>query len=76
MASLVQGIHHITLCPGRPRRIWISTPGPRAASGQADGADGRTIPIYHFYWGSGRADRFIATSFPYGRKRGRPVRGR
>src|SRR5688572_4593588 len=77
MASLVQGIHHITLCPGAAQEdldFYAQVLGQRLVK-QTVLMDGR-IPIYHFYWGSGRAEvGSIATSFPYGRKRGRAGSG-
>ena len=70
MASLVQGIHHITLCPGRAQEdldFYSQVLGQRLVK-QTVLMDGR-IPIYHFYWGNGDAEiGSIATSFPYSRK--------
>jgi glyoxalase family protein len=77
MSSLVQGIHHITLCPGPAQEdldFYTQVLGQRLVK-QTVLMDGR-IPIYHFYWGNGDAEvGSIATSFPYSRKRGRPGSG-
>jgi len=77
MASLVQGIHHITLCPGPAQEdldFYSQVLGQRLVK-QTVLMDGR-IPIYHFYWGNGNAEiGSIATSFPYSRKPGRPGSG-
>jgi glyoxalase family protein len=73
MASLVQGIHHITLCPGQAQEdldFCSQVLGQRLVK-QTVLMDGR-IPIYHFYWGNGDAEvGSIATSFPYSRRPGR-----
>ena len=70
MASLVKGIHHITLCPGAAQEdldFYTQVLGQRLVK-QTVLMDGR-IPIYHFYWGNGDAEvGSIATSFPYSRK--------
>ena len=77
MASFVQGIHHITLCPGPAQEdldFCAQVLGQRLVK-QTVLMDGR-IPIYHFYWGNGDAEvGSIATSFPYSRRRGRPGSG-
>ncbi len=77
MASFVQGIHHITLCPGSAQEdldFYTQILGQRLVK-QTVLMDGR-IPIYHFYWGNGDAEvGSIATSFPYSRRRGRPGSG-
>src|SRR4026208_1518972 len=77
MASLVQGIHHITLCPGAAQEdldFYTEGLGQRLVK-QTVLMDGR-IPIYHFYWGNGDAEvGSIATSFPYSRRLGRPRSG-
>ncbi len=77
MASLVQGIHHITLCPGPAQEdldFCSQVLGQRLVK-QTVLMDGR-IPIYHFYWGNSDAEvGSIATSFPYSRKPGRPGSG-
>jgi glyoxalase family protein len=77
MASLVQGIHHITLCPGPAQEdldFCSQVLGQRLVK-QTVLMDGR-IPIYHFYWGSADAEiGSIATSFPYSRKPGRAGSG-
>src|SRR4029453_19438559 len=77
MASFVQGIHHITLCPGAAQEdldFYTQVLGQRLVK-QTVLMDGR-IPIYHFYWGNGDAEvGSIATSFPYSRRRGRPGSG-
>jgi glyoxalase family protein len=73
MASLVQGIHHITLCPGPAQEdldFYTQILGQRLVK-QAVLMDGR-IPSYHFYWGNADAQvGSIATSFPYSRRQGR-----
>ena len=77
MASLIQGIHHITLCPGPAQEdldFYSQVLGQRLVK-QTVLMDGR-IPIYHFYWGNRDAEvGSIATSFPYSRRRGRPGSG-
>lgn len=77
MASLVTGIHHITLCPGAAQEdldFCSQVLGQRLVK-QTVLMDGR-IPIYHFYWGNADAEvGSIATSFPYGRRAGRPGSG-
>jgi len=77
MTSLVQGIHHITLCPGAAQEdldFYSRVLGQRLVK-QTVLMDGR-IPIYHFYWGNGAAEvGSIATSFPYSRRQGRPGSG-
>src|SRR5687768_5691208 len=77
MASLVQGIHHITLCPGPAQEdldFFTQVLGQRLVK-QTVLMDGR-IPIYHFYYGNGDADiGSITTSFPYSRKPGRAGSG-
>jgi glyoxalase family protein len=77
MASLVQGIHHITLCPGAAQEdldFYSQVLGQRLVK-QTVLMDGR-IPIYHFYWGNADAEvGSIATSFPYSRRQGRPGSG-
>jgi glyoxalase family protein len=77
MASLVQGIHHITLCPGPAQEdldFYSQVLGQRLVK-QTVLMDGR-IPIYHFYWANGDAEvGSIATSFPYSRRPGRPGSG-
>jgi glyoxalase family protein len=77
MASLVQGIHHITLCPGAAQEdldFYSQVLGQRLVK-QTVLMDGR-IPIYHFYWGNAAAEvGSIATSFPYSRRQGRPGSG-
>ena len=77
MTTLVKGIHHVTLCPDRAQDdldFCSQVLGQRLVK-QTVLMDGR-IPIYHFYWGSGRAEiGSIATSFPYGRKPGRAGSG-
>jgi len=73
MASLVSGIHHITLCPGSAQEdldFCSQVLGQRLVK-QTVLMDGR-IPIYHFYWGNADAEvGSIATSFPYSRRPGR-----
>src|SRR4026209_2331331 len=77
MASFVQGIHHITLCPGpAPEDLDFRAQvlGQRLVK-QTVLMDGR-IPIYHFYWGNADAEiGSIATSFPYSRRPGRAGSG-
>ena len=55
MTTLVKGIHHVTLCPARAQDdldFCSQVLGQRLVK-QTVLMDGR-IPIYHFYWGSGR----------------------
>jgi glyoxalase family protein len=77
MSTLVQGIHHITVCPGPAQEdldFFTGVLGQRLVK-QTVLMDGR-IPIYHFYYGNADADiGSIATSFPYARKAGRPGSG-
>ena len=77
MTTLVNGIHHITLCPASAQEdldFYSQVLGQRLVK-QTVLMDGR-IPIYHFYWGNADADvGSIATSFPYSRKPGRPGSG-
>jgi glyoxalase family protein len=77
MQALVQGVHHITLCPGRAQEdldFFTQVLGQRLVK-QTVLMDG-TIPIYHLYYGNGDADvGSIATTFPYARKPGRAGSG-
>lgn len=77
MNTLVKGIHHITLCPDSAQQdldFYTRVLGQRLVK-QTVLMDG-SIPIYHFYYGNADADiGSIATSFPYGRRRGRPGSG-
>lgn len=77
MASLVTGIHHITLCPGRAQDdidFFTAVLGQRLVK-QTVLMDG-SIPVYHFYYGNAGAEPgSIATSFPYSRRKGRPGSG-
>jgi len=77
MKSLVQGVHHITLCPGGAQQdidFFTQVLGQRLVK-QTVLMDG-SIPIYHLYYGNGDADvGSIATSFPYSRKPGRAGSG-
>ena len=77
MKSLVQGVHHITLCPGGAQQdidFFTQVLGQRLIK-QTVLMDG-TIPIYHFYYGNADADvGSIATCFPYSRKPGRAGSG-
>jgi glyoxalase family protein len=77
MASLVQHIHHITLCPGGAQQdvdFFTQVLGQRLVK-QTVLMDGN-IPIYHLYYGNADADvGSIATSFPYSRKSGRAGSG-
>jgi glyoxalase family protein len=73
MNTLVRGIHHVTLCPGRAQEdvdFFTGVLGQRLVK-QTVLMDGR-IPIYHLYYGNADADvGSITTSFPYSRKTGR-----
>lgn len=77
MASLVTGIHHITLCPGRAQDdidFFTAVLGQRLVK-QTVLMDG-SIPVHHFYYGNAGAEPgSIATSFPYSRRKGRPGTG-
>lgn len=77
MTSLIQGVHHITLCPGGAQQdidFFTQVLGQRLIK-QTVLMDG-SIPIYHFYYGNGDADvGSIATCFPYSRKAGRAGSG-
>jgi glyoxalase family protein len=77
MASLITGIHHITLCPGRAQDdidFFTAVLGQRLVK-QTVLMDG-SIPVHHFYYGNADAEPgSIATSVPYGRRRGRPGTG-
>jgi glyoxalase family protein len=77
MDSLVQGVHHITLCPGRAQEdidFFTQVLGQRLVK-QTVLMDG-SIPIYHLYYGNRDADvGSIATTFPYSRKAGRAGSG-
>jgi glyoxalase family protein len=77
MDTLLRGIHHITLCPGRAQEdldFFTTVLGQRLVK-QTVLMDG-SIPIYHFYYGNADADPgSITTSFPYGRRPGRPGSG-
>jgi len=77
MKSLVQGVHHITLCPGGAQQdidFFTEVLGQRLIK-QTVLMDG-SIPIYHFYYGNADADvGSIATCFPYSRKAGRAGSG-
>jgi len=77
MKSLIQGVHHITLCPGGAQQdldFFTQVLGQRLVK-QTVLMDG-SIPIYHFYYGNADADvGSIATCFPYSRKPGRAGSG-
>src|SRR5689334_18604860 len=77
MTTLVQGLHHITLCPGGAQEdidFFTSVLGQRLVK-QTVLLDGR-LPVYHFYYGNADADvGSIATSFPYPRRSGRAGSG-
>src|SRR5437667_3371917 len=77
MTSLVQGVHHITLCPGGAQQdldFFTQVLGQRLVK-QTVLMDG-SIPIYRLYYGTADADvGSIATSFPYSRKPGRAGSG-
>ena len=77
MNSLIQSVHHITLCPGGAQQdidFFTKVLGQRLVK-QTVLMDGN-IPIYHFYYGNGDADvGSIATCFPYSRKPGRAGSG-
>src|SRR5215470_16637134 len=77
MKSLIQNVHHITLCPGGAQQdldFFTQVLGQRLVK-QTVLLDGN-IPIYHFYYGNADAEPgSIATSFPYSRKPGRAGSG-
>ena len=77
MESLVQGIHHITLCPGGAQEdvdFFTKVLAQRLVK-QTVLMDG-SIPIYHLYYGNADADiGSITTTFPYARKPGRAGSG-
>jgi glyoxalase family protein len=77
MSTLVKGIHHITLCPGRAQEdvdFFTQVMAQRLVK-QTVLMDG-SIPIYHLYYGNADAEvGSIATSFPYSRKPGRAGSG-
>ena len=66
MQTLVQGVHHITLCPGGAQEdldFFTQVLGQRLVK-QTVLMDG-SIPIYHLYYGNADADvGSIATTFP------------
>ncbi len=54
MQTFVQGVHHITLCPGRAQEdidFFTQVLGQRLVK-QTVLMDG-SIPIYHLYYGNG-----------------------
>ena len=73
MSTLVKGLHHITLCPGRAQEdvdFFTRVLGQRLVK-QTVLLDGR-IPVYHLYYGNADADvGSILTTFPYRRRPGR-----
>jgi glyoxalase family protein len=77
MNTLVKGIHHITLCPGRAQEdidFFTQVMAQRLVK-QTVLMDG-SIPIYHLYYGNADAEvGSITTSFPYSRKPGRAGSG-
>ena len=77
MSTLVQGLHHVTLCPAGAQEdieFFTGVMGLRLVK-QTVLMDG-SIPIYHLYYGNADADvGSITTSFPYGRKPGRAGSG-
>lgn len=77
MSTLVKGLHHATMCPGRAQEdidFFTQVMGQRLVK-QTVLMDGR-IPVYHFYYGNADADvGSIATTFPYDRRRGRAGSG-
>jgi glyoxalase family protein len=77
METLVRGIHHITLCPGRAQEdvdFLTRVLGQRLVK-QTVLMDGR-IPVYHLYYGNADADiGSITTTFPYSRRAGRAGSG-
>jgi glyoxalase family protein len=77
MSTTVKGIHHVTLCPDSAQQdvdFYTKVLGQRLVK-QTVLMDG-SIPIYHFYYGNAGAEiGSIATSFPYGRRPGRPGSG-
>src|SRR5215510_3083586 len=77
MQSLIQNVHHITLCPGGAQQDidFFTTVLAQRLVKQTVLLDGN-IPIYHFYYGNADAEPgSIATSFPYSRKAGRAGSG-
>ena len=77
MSTLIKGLHHVTLCPAGAQEdiaFFTRVMGQRLVK-QTVLMDG-SIPIYHFYYGNADAEvGSIATTFPYGRKRGRAGSG-
>ena len=77
MSTLVKGLHHITLCPGRAQEdvdFFTRVLAQRLVK-QTVLLDGR-VPVYHLYYGNGDADiGSITTTFPYRRRPGRPGSG-
>jgi len=77
MQSLIQSVHHITLCPGGAQQdidFFTTVLGQRLVK-QTVLMD-RNIPIYHFYYANGDPDLgSIHTCFPYSRKPGRAGSG-
>ncbi len=77
MSTRIKGLHHVTLCAAGAQEdieFFTRVMGQRMVK-QTVLMDG-SIPIYHFYYGNADADvGSIATTFPYGRKRGRAGSG-
>jgi len=73
MDTRLNGIHHITLCPGGAQEdvdFFTQVLGQRLVK-QTVLMDG-SIPVYHFYYGNADADPgSILTCFPYSRRPGR-----
>lgn len=77
MSTLLKGLHHVTLCAAGAQEdidFFTRVMGQRMVK-QTVLMDG-SIPIYHFYYANADADvGSIATTFPYGRRRGRAGSG-
>src|SRR5579862_5889396 len=73
----VSGIHHITACAGGAQQdidFFTEILGLRMVK-QTVLMDG-SIPIYHLYYANAKAEPgSVMTTFPYGRKTGRPGSG-
>jgi glyoxalase family protein len=77
VSTLVKGLHHVTLCAAGAQEdieFFTSVMGQRLVK-QTVLMDG-SLPIYHLYYGNADAEvGSIATTFPYGRRRGRAGSG-
>ena len=77
MSTLIQGLHHVTLCAGDAQQdvdFFTGVMGQRLVK-QSVLMDGR-IPVYHLYYGNADADvGSIMTTFPYARRAGRAGSG-